>query len=379
VNARALTVVQLLPELEVGGVEQGTLEIAEALVAAGHRAIVVSGGGRLVPALEAAGARHVQLPIGRKRLSSLGLIPRLRALFVAEAVDVVHARSRLPAWLGHLALRGMPAAQRPHWVTTVHGPYTVNRYSRIMARGERVIAISEFIRDYIVRAWPETPRAHIRMIPRGVSPQRFPWGYRPSAEWLARWAIEGPPTGRFILTLPARLTRWKGQLDFIAMMALLVEQGLPVHGLLVGGPHPRKREFETELKGRIAALGLSDHVQLLGQRSDMRELLAVSDVVYSLTREPEAFGRTTVEALSLGRPVIGFDHGGTAEILREVFPSGLVPVGDVAAAACLTAELLANCPPVPREQPFTLQRLQAETLAVYEELCQPPGTRRTPA
>lgn len=374
-SARLLTVVQLLPELEVGGVEQGTLEIAEALVAAGHRAIVVSGGGRLVQALEAAGARHITLPVGRKRLSSLALVARLRALFAAEAVDVVHARSRLPAWLGHLALRSMPATQRPHWVTTVHGPYTVNRYSRIMASGDRVIAISEFIRDYIVRAYPETPHTRIRVIPRGVSPQRFPWGYRPSAEWLARWAAEGPPPGRRILTLPARLTRWKGQLDFIEMLALLVKQGLPVHGLLVGGPHPRKREFEKELRDRIHALGLSSCVQMLGQRSDMRDVLAVSDIVYSLTREPEAFGRTTVEALSLGRPVIGFDHGGTAEILREVFPAGLVPVGDVAAAARLTAELLVNCPPVPREHPFTLQRLQAETLAVYDELCQYPSPR----
>jgi glycosyltransferase involved in cell wall biosynthesis len=145
---------------------------------------------------------------------------------------------------------------------------------------------------------------------------------------------------------------------------------LPVHGLLVGGPHPRKREFEAELKARIASLGLSDHVQLLGQRSDMRELLAISDVVYSLTREPEAFGRTTVEALSLGRPVIGFDHGGTGEILRTVFPAGLVPVGDITAAAQRTAAFLAACPPVPREQPFTLQRLQSATLQVYEELCQ---------
>lgn len=369
-SGRALTVVQLLPELEVGGVEQGTLEIAEALVAAGHRAVVVSGGGRLVPALEAAGAQHVKLAIGRKRLSSLALVPRLRALFRQEAVDVVHARSRLPAWLGHLALRGMPVAQRPHWVTTVHGPYTVNRYSRIMASGERVIAISDFIRDYVVQAWPEVPHSRIRVIPRGVSPLRFPWGYCPSADWLARWSTEGPPPGRRLLTLPARLTRWKGQLDFIDMMAQLVGQGLPVHGLLVGGPHPRKREFEAELKARIASLGLSDHVQLLGQRSDMRDLLAISDVVYSLTREPEAFGRTTVEALSLGRPVIGFDHGGTGEILRTVFPAGLVPVGDITAAAQRTAAFLAACPPVPREQPFTLQRLQSATLQVYEELCQ---------
>lgn len=360
---------QLLPEMEVGGVEQGTLEIAEALVAAGHRALVVSAGGRLVGALEAAGARHIPLAVGRKRLSALRLVQRLRECMLEERVDVVHARSRLPAWIGHLALRGIAPARRPQWVTTVHGPYTINRYSRIMVSGTRVIAISAFIRDYILRAYPDTPRARIVLIPRGVDPTRYPWGYRPAEDWRGKWRRELPIlAARIVLCLPARLTRWKGQQDFIEVMALLVQQGHPVHGLIVGGPHPRKREFETELRALVKSRGLGERISFLGQRSDLREILACADLVYSLTREPEAFGRTTVEALSLGRPVIGYDHGGTGEILREVFPRGLVPAGDIAGAARRTAELLAECPAVPREQPFTLARMQQRTLDLYTTL-----------
>ncbi len=368
-SARRLTVLQLLPEMEVGGVEQGTLEIAEALVAAGHRALVVSAGGRLVPLLTATGAQHVALPIGRKRLGTLGLVRKLRTLMLDEAVDVVHARSRLPAWIGHLALRGIEASRRPHWVTTVHGPYTVNRYSQIMASGACVIAISEFIRDYIFRAYPHTPRERVVLIPRGVDRARYAHGFQPSAAWLEQWRGEQPAlAARRVLCLPARLTRWKGQQDFIEMLQRLVQHGLPVHALIVGGPHPRKREFETELRELVQDRGLASVVSFLGQRSDLREILAVSDVVYSLTRAPEAFGRTTIEALSLGRPVIGYDHGGTGEILRGVFPAGLVAVGDVEAAAQRTRLLLENPVAVPAEHPYPLAAMQCATLEVYRDV-----------
>ena len=367
-NQRRLTVMQLLPELEVGGVEQGTLEIAEALVAAGHRALVVSGGGRLVPKLEALGAEHFTLSVGAKRLMTLATIHPLRRLITTERVDLVHARSRLPAWIGRFALRGIPAALRPHWVTTVHGPYTANRYGRIMVSGDRVIAISEFIRDYLLTAWPGVQPDRVRVIPRGVDPLRFPYGFVPDASWQHPWS-HGSGPAPYLLTLPGRLTRWKGQEDFLQMLALLVARGLPVHGLVVGGPHPRKREFEQELHALAERLGLASRVSFLGQRQDMREILSVSSLVYSLTREPEAFGRTTLEALSLGRPVIGYDHGGTGEILREMFPAGLVTAGDIEGAAERSATLLSAVPTVPSAHPFTLQRLQRDTLAVYEELC----------
>ncbi len=368
-SGRPLTVLQLLPEMEVGGVEQGTLEIAEALVAAGHRALVVSAGGRLVPLLTAAGAQHVALPIGRKRIGTLGLVRKLRTLMLDEAVDVVHARSRLPAWIGHHALRGIEVSRRPHWVTTVHGPYTVNRYSRIMVSGVRVIAISEFIREYIFGAYPDTPRERVVVIPRGVDRARYVHGFEPSAGWLQQWRREHPALdGRRVLCLPARLTRWKGQQDFIEMLQRLVQHRPLVHGLMVGGPHPRKREFEAELRQLVRDRGLESVVSFLGQRSDLREILAVSDVVYSLTRAPEAFGRTTIEALSLGRPVIGYDHGGTGEILRRVFPAGLVAVGDIEAAAARTRALLESPVLVPVDHPFTLSAMQRATLEVYRDV-----------
>lgn len=368
-NTRRLTVLQILPELEVGGVEQGTLDIAAALVSAGHRALVVSAGGRLVSTLQALGAEHLTLPIGAKRLSTLKLVRPLRDLLRQERVDVVHARSRLPAWIAHFALRGLAPAVRPRWVTTVHGPYTANRYGRIMVSGERVIAISEFIRDYLLTAWPGVDPGKVRVIPRGVDPARFPHGYQPGEAWWREWRALGIPEDRLLLTLPARLTRWKGQEDFLRMLALLRARGLPVHGLLVGGPHPRKQDYARALREMAEALGLTGWVSFLGQRSDMREVLAISRLVYSLTSEPEAFGRTTIEALSLGRPVIGYAHGGTGEILRTVYPDGLVPTGDVAAAAAKTEALLTHSPAVPAAHPYTLQQLQARTLAVYEELC----------
>lgn len=364
-----LTVVQLLPELNFGGVERGTVQVAAALVAAGHRALVVSAGGRLEGELAAVGAEHVRLPIGAKRLRSLALVPRLRRLFAEQAVDIVHARSRLPAWLAFLALGGARRAARPAWVTTVHGPYTVNRYSRVMVSGDAVIAISDFIRDYIVGAWPEIDPARVTVIPRGIERARYHPDYTPDAAWRAAFHAAHPAlAGRRLLTLPARLTRWKGQLDFIELVGQLRAAGLPVHGLIAGAAHPRKAAYAAELARAVSLRKLTGDISFLGERHDLREILAISDLAFSLTGEPEAFGRTTIEALSLGTPVVGYDHGGTAEILRAVYPAGLVAPGDVSAAAACAAALLRAAPAVPREHPYTVGRLTSATLALYARL-----------
>ncbi|CAN0414558.1 unnamed protein product, partial [Phaeothamnion confervicola] len=283
-SRRRLTVMQLLPQLDVGGVERGTLQIAQALVAAGHRAIVVSAGGRLVPELEACGAEHIALAVGEKRLGTLRHIGALRDCLRVERVDVVHARSRLPAWIGYLALRGLRASIRPAWVTTVHGPYSVNRYSRIMVSGTRVIAISEFIRSYITANYPEVAAARLTVIARGVDRDEYRYDFAPDASWRAAWDLQyGGLAGRALLILPARLTRWKGQLDFIEVMALLRQRGLAVHGLIAGAAHPRKRAFEVELRARVRTLGLEQDISFLGHRRDLRELLAVSSLACSFT------------------------------------------------------------------------------------------------
>ncbi len=360
----------MLPALESGGVERGTLEVGKYLVEHGHRSIVISAGGRLVDQLEREGSEHIAWDVGRKSpFTLLRLVRPLRNLLHEERVDILHLRSRMPAWVGYLAWRGMDPSTRPHLVTTVHGPYSVNRYSAVMARGEKVIAISNMIVDYLHQHYPTLSPEHIRLIPRGVDPVQFPHGYRPSEEWLAKWRADYPELiGRKIIVLPARITRWKGQEDFIQLMQQLVAAGHDLHGLIVGEAHPRRREFMQELQRQCHDLGLDDRITFTGHRGDLKEIMAVSDIVLSLSREPEAFGRVTLEALSLGKPVIAYDHGGVSEQMAAILPEGAIPVCDIDAASNKAAAWLAHPPEVPTQNPFTLERMLSSTLKVYLEL-----------
>jgi glycosyltransferase involved in cell wall biosynthesis len=366
---RKLTVLQMLPALHAGGVERGTLEVAQHLVKNGHRSLVMSSGGRMVEQLEREGSEHFAWPIEKKSFWTLRLIWKLRRFLIEQKVDIVHVRSRMPAWVAYLAWKGMDPATRPHFVTTVHGPYSVNAYSAVMTKGERVIAISETIRSYILQNYPQVAPDKIRLIYRGVSPEQFPYGYQPCAEWLAAWSQQYPELqGKRVLTLPARLTRWKGQEDFIELIRRLRARGLPVHGLLVGEAHASRQDFLHELQSYAKEAGVLESLTFTGHRSDLKEIMAVSDIVYSLSREPEAFGRTTVEALGLGVPVIGYDHGGVGEQLAAILPSGRIPLGDMDALEECAAHWLEHLPVVPPQPPFTLQNMLEATLVVYLEV-----------
>ncbi|HEY8085874.1 MAG TPA: glycosyltransferase family 4 protein [Methylophilaceae bacterium] len=366
---RKLTILQILPALNTGGVERGTLEIGKYLVENGHRSLVMSSGGRMVEQLLAEGSEHFTWPVGKKSLWTLRLIWQLRRFLQAQKVDVLHVRSRMPAWVAYLAWKGMNPTSRPRFVTTVHGPYTVNGYSAVMTKGERVIAISEFIRRYILQNYPDVAANNIRLIQRGVDATQFPYSYQPSNAWLTTWQQQYPQlAGQKILTLPARLTRWKGQEDFVRLVAKLKQRGMAVHGLLVGEAHPRKQDFLQELRQLAATLGVESNITFVGHRNDMREIMAISDIVYSLSLEPEAFGRTTLEALSLGRPVIAYDHGGAGEQLAAIFPQGGVPVAGLDALETTTCTFLQHAPLVPSQHDFSLQAMKQKTLAVYTEL-----------
>jgi glycosyltransferase involved in cell wall biosynthesis len=344
---KKLTVLQVLPALESGGVERGTLEVGKYLVEHGHRSIVMSAGGRLVEQLLREGSEHVAWDIGRKRLSTLRLVLRLRRFLVDNHVDILHVRSRMPAWVCYMAWKGMDPENRPHFVTTVHGPYSVNAYSAVMTKGERVIVISEMIRDYVLKNYPGVDPSRLRLIYRGVDPLASPHGYKPDSAWLERWYAEFPQTrGKKLITLPARITRWKGQEDFIDLMARIKDQIPDAHGLLVGETKKGKEGFLDELKAKAVKLGVADRVTFTGHRSDLREIMAISNIVLSLSREPEAFGRTTIEALSLGVPVIGYNHGGVGEQLSTVLPEGGVAVGDIRQASELTRRWLTTPPRV---------------------------------
>ena len=372
---KPLKVLQLLPALDSGGVERGTLEIARALVAAGHESVVLSKGGRLVEQLQREGSRHIARDLGRKSPATFLHYRALRKLFEAERFDIVHARSRLPAWVAWLAWRGMPAGARPRFVTTVHGMHSVSRYSAIMCAGERVIAVSDTVRDYIrthypPSRWPHLADERITVIPRGIDPAEFPRDYQPSAEWLARFHAEFPQIGqRKVLTLPGRLTRLKGHHDFITLVARLVAEGVDVIGLVVGGEDPKRPGYANEIRARVQAEGLGERIVFTGHRGDVRELYAISDCVLSLSSTPESFGRTVLEPLAMGRPVVGYAHGGVAEILGELFPHGAVGRGDIAAAAARVADVLqARTPVVEHNSRFLLANMQAQTLKLYGSL-----------
>lgn len=373
---RKLTVLQMLPALEGGGVERGTLEVAEALVAAGHRSLVMSAGGRMVPALVDGGSEHLCWPVDRKSLLTLRWVRPLRRLLVEQEVDVLHVRSRVPAWVAWLAWRGMDPATRPHLVTTVHGLYSVNAYSRVMTRGERVIAVSDTIRRYILENYPGTNPAAITVIPRGVSREVFPFGWQPSPDWLQQWRSAYPELeGRRVLTLPGRITRLKGHRDFIGLIGRLKARGLPVHGLIVGGEDPRRRAYADELRALVSELGLEGEITFTGHRDDLRDVFAVSSLVLSLSTRPESFGRTVLEALSLGCPVIGYDHGGVGEVLGEVYPAGRVPLGDGDALFERVLALLDAAPAVPQSHRFMLDNMLSRTLELYADLAGDVGRR----
>ncbi len=363
---KKLTVLQVLPALESGGVERGTLEVGKYLVEHGHRSIVMSAGGRLVEQLVRDGSEHVAWDIGAKRLSTFRLVLRLRRFLTENQVDILHVRSRMPAWVCYLAWKGMGPEARPHFVTTVHGMYSVNPYSAVMLRGEAIIAVSNTVRDYILREFPDTPAERIHVIPRGVDGAAYPYGWKPDAAWRQVFFTDFPQArGKLLLTLPGRITRLKGHEDFIRLIAGVKRLGLPVHGIIVGGASASKQRYLAELHQQVRDQGLEADISFTGQRGDLKNILAISNLALSLSNQPESFGRTTLEALRLGVPTAGYDHGGVGEILRAIYPGGLLPLGNAGVALDKIAALLRQPSAVPEGDFYPLSEMLRKTMALY--------------
>jgi len=366
-----MKVVQVLPALRGGGVEKGTLEVAQYLVDQGHESIVVSAGGQMVSQLEAEGSRHIAWDLGRKSVLTFRHVWAFRRFLKQEKPDILHLRSRMPAWVAWLAWRGLPKNQRPRLITTVHGLYSVSGYSKIMCRGDVVIAVSDTVKAYIEANYPDTPKDCIRVIYRGVDAKEFPYQYQPPIEWCSRFYQEFPQlSGRKILCLPGRLTRLKGHHDFIDMIESLSKVRGDIVGLIVGGEDPKRVDYANELYKRVERLGLSDKIIFTGARTDIREIFSISAIVYSLSNKPESFGRTVLEALRLGRPVVGYDHGGVGEILQQIYPTGAVTLKDQdqlqARSRALIDTDIDTESVVPESHLFTKQEMLRQTLQVYE-------------
>ncbi|WP_342234998.1 glycosyltransferase family 4 protein [Inquilinus sp. OTU3971] len=376
VDLRGRTILQVLPALGTGGAERGCVDVAAAIEAAGGKALVASAGGAMLRDLARTGAEHVALPLaGKNPLTIWRNIRRLEAVIRDRGVDLVHARSRAPAWSAHAACRrqGIP------FVTTVHAPYNQHNaakrlYNSIMGRGDRVIAISDYVARYIVDSYGTDP-ARIRTIPRGVDLRQFAIE-AVSAERMIKLARAWrAPDDRPVVLMPGRLSRWKGQTVVIDALARLGRHDLCC--LIVGSDQGRSG-YRQELIDRIAAKGLNGVVQLVDHCDDMPAAYMLSDVVVHASTDPEGFGRVVVEAMALGRPVIATNIGAPPEVVAEGETGWLVPPGDPDALAAVIDHALSLTPEergwmadraiATVAAHYTKEAMTGSTLAVYREL-----------
>lgn len=366
-----MKVMHLLPSLSSGGVEQVVLELCEGLCAAGVENIVVSAGGSMVPAIEATGARHITRPIGRKSLLTLLQVGRTARLIREEKPDILHLHSRVPAWVGHLACRRIPAAERPAIVSTFHGFHSVNAYSAIMAKGDRIIAVSRCMREHICQNYPQCPAGSIVVIPNSIDAARFNPSYQPSAEWKEKWYSDYPELkGKYTLCLPGRITRLKGATHMGPILRHLRSKGIPAHGVIVGETKKGKESYRDEVQAGFAAEGVADCVTWTGHRRDLADVLCECDVTLSLTLQPESFGKTTLEALSLGRPVAGYEHGGVGEQLEQFLPEGKVSACDAGAMARVLEQWYTErpVPKTPVPAPYRREDMIQAHIELYRQL-----------
>ena len=375
-GSRAPAVLQVLPSLHVGGVERGACDVAAALARAGWRAFVASAGGPMTRELERLGVRHAALPLDSKNpLTVRRNAERLAAIIKAYSIDIVHARSRAPAWSARAAAR---RTGRP-FVTTFHGTYghgnpLKRRYNAVMTSGDKVIAISEFIAGHIREVYGVDDEQLVT-IPRGIDLVRFDPA-AVSAERMIQlaksWRL---PDGAPVVMLPGRLTRWKGQNVLLDALAQLGQTD--IRCLLVGS-HQGRRRYRRALDRRIRGKGLGAVVAIIDDCGDMPAAYKLADVVVSASTDPEAFGRVVAEAQAMGCPVIATDHGGARETVLPGETGWLVPPGDAGALAktlkaaialdSATREVVAAAARAHIGARFTVERMCAETLALYESL-----------
>lgn len=383
---KGATILQVIPHLGAGGAERTTIEVAEALSAAGATALVASIGGRLEGELTRAGGQLIHIDsLATKNPLQVWLNAGVLAKIARErGVGLIHARSRAPGWSAYWAAKRMKLP----FVTTYHGVYNAKSglkrwYNSVMARGDKVIANSDYTAAHVRKEHPEAS-GRIVTIHRGVDMAKF----RREAVNAARlaslrkaWRIEEP--GGPLILLPGRLTGWKGQREAIRAAALLAKRTAEDWRLLFVGDHQGRLDYVAELHDMIAAEGLDGRVRLVGHCDDMPAALALADIVIAPSNEPEAFGRVAAEAGAMGAPAVGSSIGAQSEIIVDGETGLIVPPRDPEALAAAMARLL-EMGEAGRNQMgakalarvcerFTTSALQKATLSVYEGLMGRPA------
>lgn len=368
---QSIHIVQILPALDEGGVERGTVELNREFVRRGHVSTVISRGGRLAAEIERDGGRHVALDMKSKNPFTFPVRARaLRQRLAGLRPDIVHFRSRVPGWLLAAANRrlGIPA------VSTVHGFNSVSPYSRIMVTGQRVICPSTTVADHIRRHY-HTPAEIIRLIPRGIDSARFDPARLDTAfmrDFRQTYGLDG----RFVVLGVGRITQLKGY-DVLIRATALARERLPnIKTIIVGGAEFARADYAETLRRQVADAGLDGHVAFTGSQRNIPEIYASGNVLVSANHaKPEAFGRSMAEALAMNCPVIATRFGGALDIVREGEDGWLIPPNDPAALADRLVEAAGTTFTGLREGAlarFALDKMADDTLAVYRELL--PGT-----
>ncbi len=372
------TVLQIIPNMGAGGAEQACIDIAAGLRERGDRALVVSAGGKRVPELERSGGLHVQHPVSAKNPAKIIANAFWLARFIREQrVDIVHARSRAPAWSAWLACR-MTSCR---FVTTFHAAYKFSNaakkaYNRVMTRGLRIIAISEFIAAQIRESYGVAPEK-IRVIPRGIDMKKFvPKSVTDARREALRqqWKLG---EGQRVILLPARLSAIKGQALLIQVMPLLSSSCGDVVAVIVGDDQGRSG-YRQQLQDLIALLKVQDHLRLVDHCADMPAAYSLADVVVVPSKVPEGFGRVPVEAMAMGVPVIASNLGATIETVQEGVTGWLLPPVDPSRwAEALTHALslspeertaMASAAMLRARTYYGRDRMVADTLQLYDDV-----------
>jgi glycosyltransferase involved in cell wall biosynthesis len=374
------TLLQVIPELETGGAEQTTIDVAHAVVRAGGTALVATRGGRMTARLAAEGGRLTQMPVQTKNpLVMLGNAARLVALIRQENVSIVHARSRAPAFSALWAAR----STNTPFVATYHGVYKAQSrlkrwYNAVMTRGDLVIANSDYTRDHVLAEHAIDP-ARMVTIPRGVDLDRFdPAFVTPNRVDALREAWGAPDDGRTKIVLAGRLTRIKGHLTIVEAAKRLADAGRRDFQILFAGDDQGRTGYAAEVQAAIDAAGVSDLVRIVGHCDDMPAAYLLSDFAILPTTVPESFGRAAVEPQVMGRPVIAANHGGVTETVLAGKTGWLTPVGDADAWAAALAEAIdvgatrrAEMGELGRKrarQLYSVEAMCAATLSAYEQV-----------
>jgi glycosyltransferase involved in cell wall biosynthesis len=367
-------VLQVLPSLKSGGVERGTLEIARAIAGKGWTSLVASEGGPMAKQLAYSGAEHITLPLASKNPFTIWRNSRRLAKIIRERqVDIIHARSRAPAWSAYAAAK----KTKCHFVTTFHGFYGLQteikrKYNAVMTKGERVIAISNFIADHIRKNYPVAAE-RIRIIHRGVDLKLF-HSTTHSPERMIRMAKEWHLPDEPVILFPGRLVRWKGQDVFIRALAELPHRHFFA---VILGDDKAHGKYRAELEKLILDLGLAGHVCIVPHTPKITDAYQLARVVVATSLEPEAFGRVVLEAQAMGKPVIATNHGGPQETVVPNVTGWLVPPGDIPSLTAVIGHALAlgddelrwiSEQAVVNAANFSLEHMCEKTLAVYEEL-----------